>query len=352
MAVKSMTLGEVAALLGGEVVGDPSVEITTIAPIQAAFPGAISFVSNRKYIRQLADTEASGVLVSPELRDRPRPAATSLVVLDDPYMGFARLLQHWTKVPRVAHGVSERAFVDPSADLGADVNVYPFAYVGPGAKVGDRVDLHPGAYVGAGARIGDDTILGPNAVVHHGCDVGARCQLYAGSVVGSDGFGFAPDLRTGLHVKIPQMGNVVIEDDVEVGANVTIDRAAMGETRVGQGTKIDNLVQVGHSAALGRGCFVVSQAGISGTTRIGNGVTIAGQAGIAGHVSVGDGASIGAQAGVHSDVPAGAKMLGSPALQGDEAKRSLVVIRRLPELRAKVRELEQRLAELEKRALG
>lgn len=346
MSGKSMTLGAIAALLGGEVVGDAATEIFTIAPIQHAHPGALSFISNRKYIRQLAETRASGVLVSPELRERERPAGTSLVVLDDPYMGFALLLQHMTRTPREVLGVSERAHVDPSARLGAEVNVHPFAYVGPGATLGDRVDLHPGAYVGAGARIGDDTVIGPNAVVHHGCDVGARCHVYAGAVIGSDGFGFAPDLKNGLHVKIPQMGSVVVEDDVEIGANVTIDRAAMGETRVGRGTKIDNLVQVGHSASLGRGCFVVSQAGISGTTKVGNGVTIAGQAGIAGHVTVGDGASIGAQAGVHSDVAPGAKMLGSPALEGEEAKRALVVIRRLPELRAKLRELEQRLDKL------
>jgi len=342
-----MPLRQIAELLEGEVVGDPDVEISTIAPIQDAHPGAISFISNRKYIRQLAETRASAVMVAPELRDRERPEGTSLLLLDDPYMGFALLLQHLTRRPREVFGVSERAHVDAGATLGAEVNVHPFAYVGPGAVVGDRVDLHPGSYVGAGARIGADTTLGPNAVVHHDCEVGERCHVYAGAVIGSDGFGFAPNLRTGLHVKIPQMGRVVVEDDVEIGANVAIDRAAMGETRVGQGTKIDNLVQIGHSASLGRGCFVVSQAGISGTTSVGHGVTIAGQAGIAGHVKVGDGASIGAQAGVHGDVRPGAKMLGSPALEGAEAKRSMVLLRRLPDFRDKLRDLERRLAALE-----
>ena len=348
MAVQSMRLAEITELLGGTVEGDPQVEVSTIAPIQEAGPGALAFISNRKYVRHLKTTRASAVLVSAEVAATGRPEGVSLVVLDDPYMGFAKLLQHWTAVPRQVTGVSERAFVDPTAELGSDVNVGPNAYIGPRARIGDRADIHPGAYVGADARIGADTSVGPNASVLHECEVGARCAIYAGAVIGSDGFGFAPDLRQGLHVKIPQVGKAVIEDDVEIGANVTIDRASMGETRVGQGTKIDNLVQVGHSASIGRGCFVVSQAGISGTTRIGNGVTIAGQAGIAGHVKVGDGAVIGAQAGVHSDVPPMARLLGSPAVEGDLAKRAMIVFRKLPDLRARVRDLEKRLAAMER----
>ncbi|MGE0709540.1 MAG: UDP-3-O-(3-hydroxymyristoyl)glucosamine N-acyltransferase [Planctomycetota bacterium] len=347
MALSSMRLHEIAAVLDGEVIGDPEAEIRSIEPIQDAEPGAIAFISNKKYIRQLATTRATAVLVSPEVAALPRPDGTSLVVLDDPYMGFALLLTHWCYEPRVVSGVSPQAHVAEGAVLGAAVNVLPFAYVGAGAVLGDRVDVHPGAYVGPGARIGDDTILGPNSVVHHGCEVGARCHVYAGAVIGSDGFGFAPNRMTGLHVKIPQIGKVVIEDDVEIGANVTIDRASMGETRVGQGTKIDNLVQLGHSAQVGMGCFVVSQAGISGTTKVGHGVTIAGQAGIAGHVNIGDGAVIGAQAGVHADVPPGGQVLGSPAFDGESAKRSLAAIRKLPEMRKRLRELERRLSALE-----
>jgi UDP-3-O-[3-hydroxymyristoyl] glucosamine N-acyltransferase len=347
MTVISMRLREIAELLEGQVEGDPETEITSIQPIQDAGAGAIAFISNRKYVRQLATTEASAVLVSPEVAALPRPEGTSLVVLDDPYMGFALLLQHWTHVPREVIGVSERAFVDPSAMLGEDVNVYPFAYVGPGAVIGERADLHPGSHVGANALIGADTVLCPNAVVHHECEVGERCRIYAGAVIGSDGFGFAPNRVTGLHVKIPQIGRVVIEDDVEIGANVTVDRGSMGETRVGQGTKIDNLVQLGHSATVGMGCFIVSQAGISGTTQVGHGVTIAGQAGIAGHVKIGDGAVIGAQAGVHADVESGGQVLGSPAMPGGRAKRSLAAIRRLPEMRTRIRDLDRRLHALE-----
>lgn len=350
MAVDRMTLGEISELLEGRLEGaDPATEITAILPIQKSQPGAISFISNRKYIRELKTTKATAALVSSDVAQLPRADGLALVILDDPYMGFAKLLRHWTATPRIVTGVSERAFVDPSATLGADVNVGHFVTVEAGATVGDRCDLHPGAFVGRGASIGSDTILGPNSVVHHECQVGSHCHVYAGAVVGSDGFGFAPDLVQGLHLKIPQIGNTVIDDHVELGANVTIDRAAMGSTRVGRGTKIDNLVQMGHSASVGMGCFVVSQAGISGTSQVGNGVTIAGQAGIAGHVKVGDGAQIGAQSGVHSDVPPGGRMLGSPAIDGSKAKRSMAAYKYLPKLRHRVRDLERRLEELENR---
>lgn len=348
MAVQSMSLGEIARVLGAELRGDPDVVVTGIAPVQEAAPGQVSFISNQKYVSSLRTTRASAVLVSPPVAALGATPGTALLVLADPYMAFARLLQHWFDPgPRQVTGVSDRAWVDPTAVLGADVNVAPLAYVGPGARLGDRVDLEPGAYVGAGARVGADSVIGPNAVVHHGCLVGDRCRIYAGAVIGSDGFGFAPDRARGLHVKIPQVGIAVVEDDVEIGANVTIDRAVLGETRIQQGTKIDNLVQVGHNASVGRGCFIVAQAGISGTSRVGHGVTIAGQAGIAGHITVGDGAVIGAQAGVHSKVEPGARMLGTPAMEGQVAKRALAALPRLPELRTRLRRLERRLAALE-----
>ncbi|MBL4850035.1 MAG: UDP-3-O-(3-hydroxymyristoyl)glucosamine N-acyltransferase [Planctomycetes bacterium] len=347
MPVTSMRLSEIADFLEGEVVGDPAIEITAILPVEAAAAGAIAFISNRKYVRSLATTKASAVLVSPELAELPHPETTSLVVLDDPYMGFAKLLNHWTYVPREVTGISPLASVDPSAKLGADVNVMPFVYIGPDAVIGDRVDLHPGSYVGKGSVIGEDTILGPNAVVHHDCEVGERCHLYAGAVIGSDGFGFAPDRVTGLHLKIPQIGRTVIESDVEIGANSTVDRASMGETRVGRGTKIDNLVQLGHAVQVGMGCFLVSQSGVSGSSKVGHGVMIAGQAGIAGHVNIGDGATIGAKAGVHADVPSGSSVLGSPAFEGERAKRSLAAIRKLPEFRRRLRNAERRLEALE-----
>ncbi|MEZ6188822.1 MAG: UDP-3-O-(3-hydroxymyristoyl)glucosamine N-acyltransferase [Planctomycetota bacterium] len=347
MPLSSMPLGEIADLLGATLRGDAALEITGLSTIHEAHAGEIAFISNRKYIPALQTTQASAVLVSPAVAESGPADGPALVILDDPYMGFALLLTHWTYESRVVSGVDPRAVVEGDATLGAAVNVGAGAYIGRGAVLGDRVDVYPGAFVGAGARIGDDSVLGPNAVVHHGCEVGARCAIYAGAVIGSDGFGFAPNLRTGLHQKIPQVGKVVVEDDVEIGANCTIDRAVLGETRIGSGTKLDNLVQVGHNAVLGRGCFIVSQVGISGTTVIGDGVTIAGQAGVAGHIKVGDGALIGAKAGVHNDLPSGARVIGSPAIDGGLAKRAMAVFPKLPELKRRVRDLERRLGALE-----
>lgn len=347
MAVERMTLGDIAALLDGRLDGDAEIEISEIAPIQDAKRGAISFVSNRKYIRQLETTRASAVLASEEVAALPRAEGLSLVILDDPYMGFARLLRHWTHVPRQVTGVSEKAHVDPSATIGADVNIDPFVFVGPGASIGDRVDVHAGAYVGRDAKIGPDTSLGPNCVIHHEAQVGAHCVIYAGAVIGSDGFGFAPDFVQGLHVKIPQTGTTVIEDHVEIGANVTIDRPSMGVTRIARGTKIDNLVQIGHSVSVGMGCFLAAQVGISGSTKVGNGVSIGGQAGLAGHMNVADGVQIAAKAGIHKDLTPGERVFGFLAEPVDKAMRSYAIFNRLPQLRKRVRQLERRLQALE-----
>jgi UDP-3-O-[3-hydroxymyristoyl] glucosamine N-acyltransferase len=344
MAIESMRLGEVAELLGGELRhGDPETEINGIAPIDKAQPGHLAFIANKKYLKSLPGSKASAVLINQQGADMCPPDGPALVVVDDPYMAFAKVLTHWTAKPRPVTGVHARAVVDPSATLGADVNVGPNAYVGPGAVLGDRVDVLPGAYVGAQVELGDESWIGPNVSIYDECRIGARCRLHAGAVIGADGFGFAPNLQTGLHVKIPQVGVVVLEDDVEIGANTTIDRAAMGETRIGRGTKIDNLVMIGHNSSVGAGCFLVSQCGLSGSSNIGNFVTVAGQAGIAGHLKVGDGAVIGAQAGVTNDVEPQAKVLGSPAVPGSTAKRYMAVLTHLPELKRRVRRLEKAL---------
>ena len=344
MAIQSMRLGEVAELLGGELRhGDPNTEIHGIAPIDKAQAGQLAFIANQKYLKSLPGSKASAVLINPQGASQCPPDGPALVVVDDPYMAFAKVLTHWTTKPRQVTGVHERACVDPSAKLGADVNVGPNAYVGPGAVLGDRVDVLPGAYVGEQASVGEESWVGPNVTIYHECQVGARVRIHAGAVIGADGFGFAPNLQTGLHAKIPQVGIVVIEDDVEVGANTTIDRAAMGETRIGRGTKIDNLVMIGHNSRVGMGCFLVSQCGLSGSSTIGNFVTIAGQAGVAGHLKVGDGALIGAQAGITNDVEPQAKMLGSPAVPGHMAKRYMAVLTHLPELKRRLRRLEKKV---------
>ncbi|MBI3724447.1 UDP-3-O-(3-hydroxymyristoyl)glucosamine N-acyltransferase [bacterium] len=350
MAPPRITTGELAALLGGELVGDPAAVVDRFASsVAEAGPGAIAFINNRKYYKALRQTKATLVLVPRDIDRSSCPKGVSMLVLEDPYLALARGMQMWFRSPRAVTGVSERAFVSPTAKLGKDVNVFPFAFVGDGAELGDRVDVHPFSYVGPLAQVGADTILYAGAVLYAKTRVGARCIVHSGAVLGSDGFGFAPDKKTGEHVKIPQVGIAVIEDDVEVGASTTIDRAAFDETRIGRGTKIDNLVQIGHNARVGRGCFLVAQSGIAGTTRVGDFVTIAAQAGLVGHIQIGNGATIAAQSGVTEDVGPGKQVVGTPAVEGKQGLRYLRVQRHLPELRSTVRRLEKRILELERR---
>ncbi len=338
-----MRLGELAERLGAELRGDPGVEVRGVAPLDRAGADEVSFLSNPKYAPLLATTGAAAVIVAPGVEVPGRAA----LVTENPYLAFARAvaLLHPQELPR--RGVEPGAWIHPSARLGPDVTALSGCYVDEEAEVGDRTVLFPGAYVGRGARIGRDCVLYPNAVVREGCVLGDRVILQPGAVVGSDGYGYARD--GSRHVKIPQVGIVVLEDDVEVGANTTIDRAALGETRIRRGTKIDNLVQIGHNVEVGEDCLIVAQVGVSGSTRVGNRVVLAGQVGLVGHIKIGDGAMVGAQSGVTGDVPAGAAVTGSPALPHREFLRIQPVVRRLPELRQKVRQLERRLAELEAR---
>lgn len=345
-----MSLGEVAALVGGELLGDPARTVSRICPIHEAKAGSITFIANKKYYLALKTTDATAVLCPRDLDQEGRPAATAAIVVENPYLAFARIMQRWHDSGREpGRGVDPRAHVGKDVVVGKDVTVHPFAYVGDGAALGDRTVVHPFACVGAGARLGEDVILHAGAVLYAGVRIGNRCIVHAHAVIGADGFGYATDFTRFEHVKIPQVGTVVLEDDVEVGAGSTIDRAVLGETRVGQGTKIDNLVMIGHNVQTGMGCFLVSQSGVSGSTKLGNFVTLAGQAGLVGHIEVGDGAIVGAQAGVTNDVPPGARVLGSPAVPGQIARRYMSVLPRLPQMKRTVLDLERRIQELEAR---
>jgi UDP-3-O-[3-hydroxymyristoyl] glucosamine N-acyltransferase len=342
-----ITTGQLAALLGGELHGDPNAVVSSFAPIHEAGAGAVTFISNKKYYSALKHAKATLVLAPQDIDRSWTPAGVTLLVHENPYLALARGMQLWFQTQRASLGTSERAFVAPSAKLGKDVNVWPFAYVGEGVELGDRVDVHPGAYVGAGAVIGPETILYPGAVIYPRVKLGARCIIHASAVVGADGFGFATDKKTGEHLKIPQVGTVVIEDDVEIGASTTIDRAAFGETRIGKNTKIDNLVQIGHNVRVGRSCFLVAQSGIAGTTRVGDHVTIAAQAGLVGHIEVGSRAVVGAQSGVVEDVGPGMQVVGTPAIEGKRGLRYHKILKHLPEMRQTIRTLERRVKELE-----
>jgi UDP-3-O-[3-hydroxymyristoyl] glucosamine N-acyltransferase len=340
------TLDEVAKLIGGRVVGDGSVVLTGVSGIREAQPGHLTFLSNPKYTRYLRTTRASAVVVDGGCQDLGAAGATPLVVADNAYAAFARAMGLFADEHRPAPGVHPAAHVDPGAVLGRDASVGPCAVVLDGARVGDRTVIHPGVYVGAGAVVGSDCVIHPNAVLKSACVLGDRVVVHAGSVIGSDGFGFAREGDT--QVKVPQIGGVVVEDDVEIWANVCIARATVGTTRIGRGTKIDNLVQIAHNVVIGEGSIVVAQVGICGSAEIGKHVVLAGQAGIAGHLRVGDGAMVGAQSGVTKSVPAGEQVSGYPARRHAVSKRLHAALQALPDLVRTVRGLEKRLARLEK----
>jgi UDP-3-O-[3-hydroxymyristoyl] glucosamine N-acyltransferase len=335
------TLRELAEWAGGTVIGDGEVEITGVAPIEAARAGEITFIANPKYLSRLDETEASAVIVSREI-DR---AAKPLLSVENPYLTFARILQLFHERPYRPGGIDPRASVSPGATLGRDVTLFPFAYVGDRCQIGDRVTLYPGVYVGEGCSVGDDSVLYSNVSLYAGTVVGKRVILHSGVVAGSDGFGFVKEGKR--NVKIPQVGTVEIGDDVEIGANTVIDRAALGRTTLQRGVKIDNLVQVAHNVVIGEDSIVVAQVGISGSTRIGKNVTLGGQVGLAGHIGIGDNVMIGAQSGVHQDLPPNVAYTGSPAIPHRDYLRMAMTLPKVPEMRRTLTQMEKRLAKIE-----
>jgi UDP-3-O-[3-hydroxymyristoyl] glucosamine N-acyltransferase len=340
------TLEEIARLVGGEVVGDGSTEIVGVAGIREAGPGELTFVSNPRYEKYVAETSASGLVVSRKHDRDSRPGGTSLVVVDDPYDAFARVMGLFApEGDTVAPGVHPAAVVAETAALGEGVSVGANAVIEDGATVGGGTQIHSGVFVGRSVTIGSDVTLYPNVTIRHGCVLGDRVMVHSGTVIGSDGFGFA--LSECVHTKVPQIGNVVIEDDVEIGSNACIDRGTMGSTRVCRGSKIDNLVQIAHNVVVGEGSIVVAQVGVSGSTRLGRGVVLAGQAGLVGHIEIGDGAVVGAQAGVTRSIPAGERVSGYPARRHAVAKRLYAHTENLPKLNAAVKELTSRVRKLE-----
>ncbi len=347
------TVRELAEIAGGELIGGGDREIRRAASLDSADADAIVFVDGPRYASSLASSRAGAAIVPP---DTDLPENMSGIVHPMPALGMAKASTYLHPTPRRYRGVSPQAIVDESAEIGEDAGVAPGAVVGPGARIGARSEIHPTATIGPGAVVGEDCIVHAGVHVYAGCTLGDRVIIHSGAVVGADGYGFTqeptPDTAPELpvrHRKVPQIGTVIIEDDVEIGANSTIDRAAFDTTRIGRGTKIDNLVMIAHNCEIGRHCLIVGQVGISGSTRIGDYVTIAGQAGLTGHIEIGDRAIIGAQAGVTKSVSSGSAVLGSPAIDLRRARRMFAVMEKLPErmpdLRARVAECERRLAE-------
>lgn len=346
-----LTAGEVGARVGARVVGDAALRLRGLAPIESAGPDELTFVANPKYLGHLATTRAGAVIISsahlPAAHVPPEgpPPGRAYLVAEDPYLAFARALAAFHPPRRPPPGVHPTAWIDPSATVGEGVTVGPLCSIAASCRLGAGVVLVAGVHLGEDVEVGEESTLHPNVTVYPGSRIGRRVIIHGGAVIGADGFGFARTPQGA--VKVPQVGRVVIEDDVEIGANCTIDRATLGETRIGRGAKLDNLVQIGHNVTVGEGTVIVAQAGVSGSTKIGRGVTIAGQAGLVGHIEVGDGAIVTAQCGVTNDVPAGAVVSGSPHRPHNEWRRIEAALSDLPAVRRRVKELEQRVAALE-----
>ncbi|MCM2313556.1 MAG: UDP-3-O-(3-hydroxymyristoyl)glucosamine N-acyltransferase [Thermoanaerobaculia bacterium] len=340
----AVRLCDIVELVGGAFSGDSGLEITGVKTLADARPSDISFLGNPKYDAQVASSAAGAILVSRKhTGESPR-----LVRVDDPYVALATILTKWfAAVPGPAIGVSPLASVAPTARLGSGVAIGPFVTVGENAEVGDDCVIFDGCSIGANARVGRGSLLYPNVTIYHGCILGERNIVHAGAVIGSDGYGFAT--TRGRHMKIPQIGIVRVGDDVEIGASTTIDRAALGETVIGDGTKIDNLVQIGHNVRVGKHCLLVSLSGIAGSSELGDYCVLAGQAGLVGHIKLGNQVVVTAQAAVTKDWEGPIQLSGSPARPLGEKLRSDATIARMPKQLARVKELERRVAELERK---
>jgi len=329
-----MKLRELAALIGGRIAGDPEVEITGVAGIENAKEGDITFLHDHNYIPEVS---ASALIVKEEIDG----LTLSLLVADNPQFTFARALEVFYVKPYSPSGISERAVIGSNVKMGDDVSVHPNACISNDVELGSRVTLSSGVFLGEGVTVGDDSFIYPNVTIREKVRIGKKVIVHSGAVIGSDGFGYVPE--KGSHYKIPQVGGVIVEDDVEIGANVCIDRATVGNTIIGCGTKIDNLVQVAHNVKIGRNCIIVAQVGISGSVEIGDGAIIAGQVGVKDHVKIGAGTIVAAQAGVTGDIPAGQIYSGTPAIPHGTSLRAQSLYSKLPEFVKRMREIEKKL---------
>ena len=340
------TLGELARMIGGELAGESVLAIRDVASLEGAGAGDISFVTAARHLAEAEASRASAFIVSADLVLPGR----SVIRVRAPYLAVATLLDLFYPDAEPLPGIHPTAVVADGAQVAEDAAILAFAVVGAGSVVESRAVLHAHVVVGERCRVGARSVLHPHVVLERDVHVGQGVVIHAGAVLGADGFGYAFD--GARHRKIPQVGRVVVEDDVEIGANVTIDRATLGETVIGRGTKIDNLVQIGHNVVVGEHVIVVAQVGIAGSCRIGSRVALGGQAGVADHATIGDGAQVGSQAGVHGHVAAGATVLGSPAMPVAEARRAMVALPYLPETLRAVRALRRRVDALERQLLG
>ena len=336
---------QIAEYIQGVIEGDENATVHTFAKIEEGIPGAISFLSNPKYTHYIYDTQSSIVLVNKDFAPEKEVKAT-LIRVDNAYESLAKLLNLYEMSKPKKTGVDPLAYIAPTAKIGQNVYIAPFACVADGAEVGDNTVLHPHATVGTSAKVGSDCILYPHATVYHDCRVGNHCILHAGSVIGADGFGFAPSPEG--YEKIPQIGIVILEDNVEVGANTCIDRATMGATIIRKGVKLDNLIQIAHNVEVGSHTVMASQVGIAGSTKVGEWCMFGGQTGLAGHIKIGNKVNLGAQSGVPGSIKDGQNLIGTPPMELKAYFKSSAVFRKLPDMYHELNSLKKELEELKK----
>ena len=336
---------QIAEFIQGTIVGDENATVHTFAKIEEGMPGAISFLSNPRYTHYIYDTQSSIVLVNRDFEPEKEIKAT-LIKVDNAYESLAKLLNLYEMSKPKKTGIDPLAYIAPTAKIGENVYIAPFACVGDNAEIGDNTSLHPHATVGSGAKIGNNCILYPHATVYHDCRVGNNCTLHAGSVVGADGFGFAPSPEG--YEKIPQIGITILEDNVEIGANTCIDRATMGATVIRKGVKLDNLIQIAHNVEVGSHTVMASQVGVAGSTKIGEWCMFGGQVGVAGHITVGNRVNMGAQSGVNGSVKDGKQLIGTPPIEFKNYFKSSAVFKKLPDMYLELASLKKELEELKK----
>lgn len=336
---------QIALIVNGKVEGDGNVTVASFGKIEEAQEGQLSFLANPKYEDYLYSTKASIIILSDAFVLK-QPVKATLIRVADAYSAFATLLAKYQEIiQQQLTGIQQPSYIAATARYGEHVFIGAFAYISENARIGNNSKIYPNVYIGDNVSIGDNTIIHPGVKIYHDCKVGNHVRIHAGTVIGSDGFGFAPQ-ADGSFKKVPQIGNVIIEDHVEIGANATIDRATIGSTLIKSGAKLDNLIQIAHNVEVGNSTVIAAQSGISGSTKIGNGVMIGGQAGIVGHIQIGDGAKINAQSGVSKSLEPGKAVTGSPAYDYTAALRSQAVNRKLPELEKRVKELEALIKQL------
>ena len=341
-----ISVAQLASMVHGTVDGDASVSINNYSKIEEATEGCLTFLANEKYTHYIYTTNASAVLVRNDFQP-DKPVKPTLIRVEDPYKTLADLLNMVTAQAPQKVGVEQPCFIAEGVEVPQEAYVGAFAYIGKGVKIGKGAKIYPQAYVGDDVTIGDHAILYPGAKVYHGCKIGNRCIVHGGAVIGADGFGFAPK-SDGTYEKISQIGIVVLEDDVEIGANTTIDRATMGSTVIKQGAKLDNLIQIGHNVEIGESTVMAAQVGVAGSTKIGKHNMVGGQVGFAGHITVGDGNGFGAQSGVPNSVGSKQRVIGSPAINALDFARQQVYIKRLASLFADVANLKKDVENLQK----